>query len=194
MNNFYSKNITQLREKLGLTKDELARSVDEYSILISQWEAGEKEPTDEQYQKLSVVLKASVDDIKNKNMQIQQEKVYSSKAKKFNDTTLSSLLVGSVWLVAVILFCILQLALNVERAWVTFIYAIPVSCVVLAVKYAISHEKLVSPKFTTFMSIFVWSLALALFLNFMTTPNMWIVFLFPIPLQVVLIALAKLKQ
>lgn len=193
MDKNYAKNISVLREQKGMTRDELARELDVYSILVSGWESGEKEPTEEEYQKLASVLKTSVDELKNCNMTMQNGSVVSTKKSRFTESTMSWIFVGLVWLTASILFSILFAVCGISNAWVTFVYAIPVSCLVLAIQYAVLHEKLSSPRFASILSLMVWTLAVALFLNFMTTPLMWIVFLFPIPLQAIIIALAKLK-
>lgn len=189
----YSKNIRQLREQTGLSVDELAKMLDVYSITVGKWENGEEQPTEEQYKKLEVILKRNSAEIKETNMQLENGKVYSSRNASAKVGNLEKIVAGAIWLSAVIVFAVL-LCLGVPRSWVALLYGIPASCLGLIILYVIYKFSLGSVRIVGSLSALIWSLALALFIHCIQLPHMWIVFLAAIPLQVLVVALTKIKR
>jgi len=97
----------------------------------------------------------------------------------------------SVWLVATIVFVILQSARSdILRPWMSFIFAIPVSLVVLLVFNCIWGKK---PFTFLCISGMLWSL---LFLAYLLTidGNNWLIFFLGIPAQIIILLSAGLRK
>ena len=95
---------------------------------------------------------------------------------------------GLVWFIATIAFFVLRFFLpsTAERfdAWLIFIYAIPVSCIVLIIFNAIYFNKIA----TMFaVSGLVWTVALSIYLTFIQQENIGLIFIVMIPFQVLVV-------
>lgn len=188
-----SNNLKIKREVLGLTKDEVAKQLDVYSMDISKWENGEAEPTNEQLEKLAILFKVSAEDLKNKDFSVENGKLVSMKAKRDKASIVRSILVGSVWLICLISFFVASYAFNAPRAWLAFIYALPLSCLVSVIQLLIVYKTFKNGILLGYISGFVWTICLALYLQFMFVPFTWVILIAAIPLQAVVVGLAKLK-
>lgn len=71
--NFLSKNIKFLRQKNGLTQEELAKIVEKSRVLISQWESDDREITTEDIIKLSDFFNVPMDSLVGKDLRIQND-------------------------------------------------------------------------------------------------------------------------
>ena len=69
--NYLSKNIKFLRQKNGLTQEELAKIVEKSRVLISQWESDDREITTEDIIKLSDYFNVPMDSLVGKDLRIQ---------------------------------------------------------------------------------------------------------------------------
>lgn len=71
--NFLSKNIKFLRQKNGLTQEELAKIVEKSRVLISQWESDDREITTEDIIKLSDYFNVPMDSLVGKDLRNQSD-------------------------------------------------------------------------------------------------------------------------
>lgn len=71
--NYLSKNIKLLRQKNGLTQEDLAKIVGKSRVLISQWESDDREITTEDIIKLSDFFNVPMDSLVGKDLRIQND-------------------------------------------------------------------------------------------------------------------------
>ena len=189
MEKVYAKNIASLRERAGMTVDQLAKDMGVYSIEVNKWENGEAEPTLEQYNKLASIFRVPAETIQNSEIETTSTKNIAEQAGY-----IESILGGVSLLIALVMFCVLKFACNIDRAWVAFIYALPFGAFLTAIFFMAKQYKFNSPRIISLVSTFVWTLALAIFLTFVTTPYMWLAFIVALALQLILLPMLKLKK
>jgi len=85
--NFLSTNIKYLRQKKGLTQEDLAKIVGKSRVLVSQWESDERDITTEDIIKLSEYFCVSMDALVGKDLRIKEKENIISKTEiLFNKT------------------------------------------------------------------------------------------------------------
>ena len=118
-----ARNITKFRKANGLTQLELAEKLNYSDKAISKWERGESLPDVYMLQVIADMFGISLNELVS-----EQTEVIKSKPK-LNKGVVLALSIGLTWLVAVVFFVFFIIA-NVNKAWVSFIYAIPVSLII----------------------------------------------------------------
>ena len=95
-----------------------------------------------------------------------------------------------VWLVAVCIFSFVDIIIpGIKHTWFSFIYAFPVTFIVLVVLTAVWKKKITT---AIMVSLLVWSTLFAVYLSFSTflpapPKTLWEIFLIGIPLQILII-------
>ena len=154
-----ASNIAYYRKKMNLTQNELAEKIHYSDKSVSTWERGEGLPDICVLVALADLFGVTVNDLlasKHKRSKFALPKL------KHSIITLMS--VGLVWLIASVVFFILKLFVpELSRAWLAFIFALPVMFIVTLVLSSIWH-----PRIFQFLSIsgLIWTVALALDLSF----------------------------
>lgn len=189
MEKVYAKNLASLRERAGITQDQLAKEMGVYTLEVGKWESGETEPTMEQYNKLASFFNVPAETIQNSEIETTSTKNIAEQAGY-----IESILGGVSLLIALVLFCVLRFAYSVDRAWVAFIYALPFGAFLTTVFFLTRQYKFNSPRVISLVSTFIWTLALAIFLTFVTTPYMWLSFIVALALQLILLPMLKMKR
>ena len=144
-----ANNITTYRKKLGLTQLQLAELISYSDKAVSKWERAEAFPD---VFVLSQI--AEVDDKKIEN-NIIEEKRFTNR-NRIIITILSALL---VWFISTIVFVLLQVIPNSFPSWLTFIYAIPASAIVLLVFAKIWGERWMR---FFIVSLLTWGIAISI--------------------------------
>lgn len=190
LNEIIAKNLTMYRKQMQLTQAELAEKINYSDKSISKWERGEGIPDIAILKKLSDFYGVTVNDLLSEEKEIKPIKLKKKIFQKH--VIIPSLSVGIVWLVATLVFIGLNLFPNVltTSSWLCFIYAIPVSAIVVTVFASIWRQNLVN-----FISISVicWTVTLSVTLSILLS-NAWILYLIPTVLQVLLVFWFFLKR
>lgn len=184
-----SQNIIKYRKQLGMTQLELAEKLNYSDKTLSKWERGESIPDIVTLKQLADIFNVSVDVlIGDENAKIgftlpQKER---KKLSKRNITSISLLSIGIVWLLATVVFVTLNVidydfSNSVIKPWICFIYAIPVSMIILLVFSCIWGNKFY--QFVT-TSALLWTLAVSLHLSLRMFEGIALIYIIPIPLQV----------
>ena len=173
-----TKNIIHYRKLNGLTQESLANKLNYSAKAISKWERGESLPDLYILLQLSEIFGITINDL------ISKDKV----EPKINLLRIRYLIAilsfGLTWLIATISFIILKIAApSLEKSWLAFIYAIPVSVIVLLVFSCIYKRNLYTALFS---SILAWSTTLSFCLTFSFNNN-WLLFIIMVPLQLLII-------
>ncbi len=185
-------NIASGRKKIGLTQAGLAEKLNYSDKAVSKWERGESIPDVIILMHLAELFGVTVNELlsdpeapsdhpgKLERAMVQvSEKALKRKANKNIILALSATL---VWFVALLIFVILS-TIAIPHSWIAFIYAIPVTAIVLLSLRSAWHDFrwnriLISTiMWGSLMSIF---LSLIEFLRF----NAWRIFLLGLPGQI----------
>lgn len=184
-----ANNLTKFRKARGLTQAELANKLNYSDKSISKWERGEGFPDIFILKDLADFFGIKVDDFyEDKDVQIKKRRPISQ------EIIIPSLAILLVWLVTIIAFTIVSITLNdLTRTWLAFIYAIPVSGIVLTIFMAI-YKKWFMVLIGT--SVIIWGSGLTAFLTSITFSNanwLWLIFIICTPIQLMAILYYLLK-
>ena len=152
---YFAKNLSTYRKALGITQLELAEKLNYSDKSISKWERGDGLPDLSVTAQLAEIFGLTVNDL-------IAEKPRRHLLTTRNKMIITLLSVGVVWLVASILFFLLQVILPDFSAWLFYIYAIPVSAIVGIVFSCIWWKKL---HLFISVSTLIWSAALCIMLT-----------------------------
>lgn len=142
----FAKNVKDLRISRKLNQIQLGEKLSYSSKAISKWENGDVMPDIFVLRRIADFFEISVDDlISNKNV------VFRSHRKRNRALiSLSSALLA--FFIAAIVFYILTLV-GVEKSWISFIVAIPVSGIVLIVFSSLWYKQLYTMISTIYLVI-----------------------------------------
>lgn len=181
-----ASNLTKYRKNLGLTQLELAEKLNYSDKTLSKWERGESIPDIVTLKQLASIFGVSVDVL------ISEEGISTAFVRKKDKKPptrrkiicVNLLSVALVWLVAVFIFVLLSLILKDQsKLWLSFIYAIPVSGIVLLVFSCIWGNNIYRFLFT---SLIVWtsSLSVHLTMNLFNVQNGYMLYFISIVLEI----------
>jgi transcriptional regulator with XRE-family HTH domain len=171
-----AKNLISYRKLHRLTQLQLAEKLNYSDKSISKWERAEGLPDLYIIASLAELYGVKIDDLLSEHVTLPVPE------PRRNRPLYALIAFTSVWAVATGVFVLLAVfAPTLERIWLAFIYAIPVSLAVL-----IGFSKLWGNRFHLFLSIsaLLWTIALAIFLS-IANPRVWLFFIAVIPLQLI---------
>ena len=125
-----AQNLTRLRKAEGLTQAELAEKLNYSDKAVSKWERGESFPDLYVIKQLADFYCVTIDALISESL-LEKPKMVQNKGKRRFIIAMCS--TGLVWLVAITCFALLKIVTNIEHTWMSFIYAIPISMIVLLV-------------------------------------------------------------
>lgn len=129
----FSKNLIKYRNLMGLKQSELAKMINYSDKSISKWERGEGLPDLKATKSLCDIFGITVDDMLKENSD-HEKKITKTIINKRRKHFITSLLSTSiVWLIATIVYVSLLICKVDGNIWLPFIYAIPISAIVLIV-------------------------------------------------------------
>ncbi len=183
-----AKKIIKLRTKNKMTQNELASIINYTDKSVSKWEHGDATPPIEVIKELADVFGVTVDYLISEDDDEYYDNVYVGKKNFTNKVIIACLAVLIVWLLATMLF-FYSTYYELDKAWLVFIHALPVSFTVLLVFNGIWGKR----KYTFILiSCLVWTVLTSVFLQ-MYESKMWTVYLLGIPLQIATILWSQLK-
>jgi transcriptional regulator with XRE-family HTH domain len=178
LKNLFSKNLTHYRKAMEMTQIQLAEKLNYSDKSISKWERGESLPDLVIMTQLAGLFGVTLNDL------VSDKKPKNIRKPALNRHLVSVMAAVSVWAVATGIYVFLGIFLtDPGKSWLTFIYAIPSSLIVLILFYRMWGKKLLV---FIFSSLTLWTLALSLFLSF-DHPRLWLFFIAGIPLQILLV-------
>ena len=180
-----AKNIILFRKHLGMTQAELADKLNYSDKAVSKWERGESIPDLYVVKEIADLFGTSVDAL---IAEPKQEKVKTVKNIHKKRIIICACSAALVWLVAVVVYSFMNMIYPpfVEKAWLAFILAMPVTFIVLLSLSAVWGKSLIN---LIFVSALIWTLIAATFITLKSLLNnpshtLWMIFLIGIPLQV----------
>lgn len=184
-----AKNIAKLRTENGMTQPELAEKLNYTDKSISKWEHGIATPPIDVLKDIADIFGVTVDDMLKDLSDEYYDNVYNAKENKPNKIVITLLAVSLVWLIAIVLF-VYGKTLAGQTLWQFYVYAIPVSCIVLLVFNCLWGKR---PLTFVIISALVWSLLTSIYIYFLPF-NPWAVFIIGIPLQIATVLWSQLKR
>lgn len=122
-----ANNLARLRREKGLTQAELGEKLNYSDKSISKWERGEGVPDLQVMVALSELYGVSLDEMTGRSETAAG--MNEGHGKAADRTFLMIVTQSIIWLLAIIIFsAFLFFAGDMPKKWLTFIYAIPVSC------------------------------------------------------------------
>ena len=179
-----AKNISTLRVKAHLTQVELGEKLSYSDKAVSRWERGEAVPDAYVLLTLSEIFGVTVDYILKEHAPEEEmpvAEVVDEPHGTVNKHLITLISFLSVWAVALTVFVITAILKN--AFWLSFIYAIPISSIILLVLNSVWGNKKWN---ILFISAIVWGVLLAIHLSFLPIINLWMLYLVGIPAQVII--------
>ena len=186
INKIIGKNLMTLRKDKKLTQVELAEIFNYSDKSISKWETGESLPSIEVLYELAKFYGTTLDSLTREDFEIKK-----MEEKKVQDKLLPAHLVitllatSVVWLLATILFVCVKLTYSINYG-IIFLWALPISCVVLLVFNSIWGRTYLTFAILTLLN---WSILTSIHVQVLITinNNIWPIYLLGIPLQIAII-------
>lgn len=180
-------NIGHLRRDAGITQLELAERINYSDKAVSKWERGESMPDIVTLKALADLFSVTVDYLLRadhpKESDIRRE---YTKRQKRNHKLITVMSCVLVWLVAVFNYSSFDIALPALRnqLWMAFVYAIPVTAIVLLVFNSIWGNRRYN---YLIISVLIWSVLLTFYLTALVFfyVGTWQVLLIGVPAQVI---------
>ena len=193
-----AKNICDLRTGAGMTQLALAEVLNYSDKAVSKWERAESVPDIAVLKQIAEYFDVSVDYLLEEDHEAHRRHAQRiSTATHHNRAIIASLSVACVWCIAVLIFVLLKMATPLEPlakgGWLFFVYAVPVSMVVLLVFNSIWFNR---RRNFLYISFLVWSLIPSLYLSFLCLPpyfNLWPIFFLIVPAQLVICLWSSLR-
>ena len=178
-------NIKTLRQQFGLKQSELGEKIAYSDKTVSKWENGTSVPDISALYALAEVFGLKVDDLikpdaAEKSVMLTKQEVKENHA---NEIAMLCLSVLSVWMVATFVYFAVWLIRGIS-IWQLFVWAICPSALILYRFNRInSNVKWVN---TLTLSIFLWSLIVALYLQLLKF-HLWPLFFLGVPTQAMIV-------
>ena len=198
LNLIIANNLTYLRKKAGLTQLELGEKFNYTDKTVSRWENGSVVPSVETLKEIADFYGVSLDYMTSEHHSSKEfESVISKTINARNKIIIIALNVTVLWLIAITVYVasVYNLGtanMEVNRWWVTFLWAVPLSFIYMALLTRRSFRG--SKWILIFVSVFIWTILAAAFITFLDRGNYWYLFFIGVPLQVAIILFGKLKQ
>lgn len=186
INKVIANNLIKLRKKNKLTQNELASKLNYSDNAISRWERAEVTPSIETLDQIAKYFDVPLSSLIEDNA--EGVSIAQDKRTLRNKLAIILLFMSLVWLIATITFVYGKVIFNVNL-WQVFIWAVPVSCLVLYPFNAYWGRYIW--KFVI-LSVFQWSVLACLYLQLLKY-NMWLLFVIGVPIQVALCIWTFLK-
>ena len=176
-----AKNLTGLRKKKGLTQVELAERLNYSDKAISRWEHGETMPDINMLYELCEFYGITMNDLVDEDCKIEEIDQNAEKRARTYRVWLGILTGSVVWLFASVFFAFSQI-FKPQGYWVIFVWAVPLSCIVLQYVCRSVFGWIIKFILT---SIDVWTILAAMYLHFLVIfgANLWMIFIIGVPLE-----------
>lgn len=189
LKNIIADNLMDLRKANKLTQLELAEKLNYSDKAISKWERGESLPDIVILKQLADMYGVNVDYILTEHTEETKAKYRVPRPELNNKLIITMLAWLSVWILATILYINFKIMFD-HYYWMIWIWALPVSSLVLVVFSSIWGKK---SMIITSVSLFIWTAILACYLQFLHY-NIWTLFLLGIPAQLATSLCGKIKR
>jgi len=188
LKDIFAKKLQKLRTDAGMTQSELGDKLSYSDKTVSKWERGEAIPDASVLKKISRLFGISVDTLLDDGSAPEQSAEEKPRESVNYNAIVRTAVVG-IWTLAVLLFVMLWIFDIVH--WQIFIYAIPITAIVLLVFNSIWHK---GKGNFWIVSLLVQSLILLSYLISLPWKNPWQLFLVAVPAELLVFCCFHLKK
>ena len=185
------ENLANLRKDAKLTQLELAEKFNYSDKSISKWEKGETLPDIIVLNELCEYYGVTLDYLTHEQTPETAKKfIKRNNVDRNNKITITALTMVIPWMVATIIY-VWSLIRVGSNYWECFVWPTPLSFLILAYM----NHRYFKSRWIYFISNtgFLWSLITCVYLQVLSY-NVWPLFLIGIPVQIILILLARIKK
>lgn len=179
-------NIGQLRRDAGMTQLELAEYLNYSDKAVSKWERGESIPDIVTLKAVADRFSVSVDYLLRADHPVETEiKCQYTKRQRLNHALITLISCVLVWLIAIFVHAVVRAANPVEgQLWMTYMYAVPVTLVVLLVFNSIWGNRRNN---FVIISALIWTVLASAYISVLVfvSLNMWLLFVLGVPAQII---------
>lgn len=185
LKNIIAQNIAQLRRDNNMTQLELAEKLNYSDKAISKWERGESLPDVAVLKNIADIFLVSVDYLLEQTHKKIAPPAARTTTRRRRRGVITWLGVLLVWMVATIAFVTLQLIAPVKMsAWLTFVWAVPVSAVVWLIMNSVWFNR---RRNYFIVSVLMWTVLAAAHITLLVVGvNVWLIYLLGIPAQIII--------
>lgn len=180
----FSQNLINLRKTKNLTQLQLAEKLNYSDKAISKWEVGAVMPDVETLTHIADFFGITVNDLIYKKKKSILKEFYK------NHLVITLFTFAMVWFLSTIIYFVLEHATGLSRCWLTFIFTIPISSVVLIVFSAIWFKRIFVYLSTTLL---LWGVITSVYLA-INNWHLWFIFIVGVVGQVAISFLLGLKK
>lgn len=178
----FSKNLSNLRKKKGLTQLELASELNYSDKAVSKWERADAIPDAYILKQIASFFNVSIDFLLEEHNEEEINEIEINEKEKDNLINKNRLIITfvsifGIWLISLIVFIVLE-NLDINNTWYSFIIPIPLSFLLAFIFSCCWGNKVL--KLIT-LSFFVWTILLVFFFVL----DNWLVFLIGVPVQII---------
>ena len=183
----FAENLIAYRKSLNLTQAELAEKLNYSDKAVSKWERAESVPDIYTLKQIADFFGTKVDVLISEPKKERPKINYNLGKKR---TILCFASTAIVWLVAIMFYAFIHIIFPaITQTWLAYIYAIPVSAIVLLVFTSVWGKSLGN---AVILSILIWSTILTVYLTLLHTlptppARLWEIFLIGIPAEGVIV-------
>ena len=199
LDSIIATNLTYLRRRAKLTQLEFGEKFNYSDKTVSKWEMGTVIPSVETLKQIADFYGVSLDYICTQHKSSKDYESEKGKVVKPQEKMIFMALFATViWFIAAVVYAVGYMRtsstdVNVNIWWVSFIYAVPSTFIVLS--YFVARYFKGSKWSYIFFSCFVWTILASVFINLLLVgANYWFLFLIGIPTQAAIILLRKLRK
>ena len=186
------KNIQKLRLNSKMTQFELAEKLNYSDKAVSKWERGESCPEPETMLELSKLFNVQIDYFYYEEH--KKEYVNPKNKTRIRDLLFTILICVTFFTISTsvyLLGCFIDVS-NAATYWISFVYAVPLSSLVVYAFFTNLRNRL---GMIISYSIALWSTLAAVFLQMLLVGlNFWMIFLIGVPLQTAIIIYRFIKK
>jgi len=192
-----AKNIADLRVASNMTQSDLAQKLNYSDKAVSKWERAESIPDVAVLMEIAQVFGVSLDYLTKEEHSCEEEKTdiiekadtSENDKKRRNRKIVVGLSIALVWFVATFAFVVADILWGGKFAWLSFIWALPVTAIVWIVFNSMWFNK----KLNYFIvSLLMWGAIVAVYLSMlMAGASIWQLFILGVPGQVIICIWSK---
>lgn len=183
----FAQNLIKYRKSLNLTQAELAEKLNYSDKAVSKWERAESIPDIYTIKNIADFFETKIDSLISEPKNDRPKVNYNLGKKR---TIICLAATAIVWLVAIVFYAFIHIIFpSVSNTWLSFIYAIPVTAIVLLVFTSVWGKSLGN---VIIISLLIWSILLTVYLTLIHSlpfppKQLWEIFLIGIPAEGVIV-------
>ena len=183
-------NLAELRKNKGLTQLELADKFAYTDRAVSKWENGDTLPDIEVLYNLCEFYGVTIDYLTHEdNKRFVKDK--NQLLSKGQQISITALVISIVYFIATVVFVWSIIKENQYVLWESFLWAVPISCLVLE-QFNRHYFRNRILAFITY-SIFIWSTLISIYFTWLDY-NIWALFILGVPAQASLIIWLNIRK